>query len=205
MKAVLRAAGLLIVVGLIAASVAAYSIASKGLSTRVQPSAVETRMALVMRDLATPTSVRSQSSPVASSDGVFAEGLEHFADHCATCHGNDGIGDTEIGRSLYPPAPDMRMARTQDLTDGELFSIIENGIRLTGMPAWGTGTPDGERSSWVLVQFIRALPNLTADQIEQMEALNPKSAEEFRKEEAVRRFLEGGETAESPSAHTRHE
>ena len=76
---------------------------------------------------------------------------------------NDGSGDTSIGRSLYPPAPDMRAARTQALSDGELFAIIENGIRLTGMPAWGTGTPEGERDSWALVHFIRRMPSLTPD------------------------------------------
>ena len=101
--------------------------------------------------LATPRAVRGRSNPVEANDAVFNEGLEHFADHCATCHGNDGSGDTAIGRNLYPRAPDMRTSRTQDLSDGELFSIIENGVRLTGMPAWGDGTPESEQASWVLV------------------------------------------------------
>jgi mono/diheme cytochrome c family protein len=119
------------------------------------------------------------------------EALAHFADHCAACHANDGSGTTAMGRSFYPPAPDMRQARTQQLTDGELFSIIENGIRLTGMPAWGTGTPDGEHVSWALVHFIRKLPSLTADDVARMEALNPRSPQEFREEEEARRFLAG--------------
>jgi len=54
----------------------------------------------------------------------------------------------------------MRGAETQSLSDGELFSIIEHGIRLTGMPAWGTGTPESERDSWGLVHFVRRLPKL---------------------------------------------
>jgi hypothetical protein len=77
------------------------------------------------------------------------------------------------------------------LSDGELFSIIENGIRLTGMPGWGDGTPDGERGSWGLVHFIRRLPRLPPDDIARMEALNPRSPEEFRAEEEARRFLAG--------------
>jgi hypothetical protein len=53
---------------------------------------------------------------------------------------------------MYPPAPDMRKERTQRMTDGELFYIIENGIRLSGMPAWGGSEPAGQ-DSWKLVHF----------------------------------------------------
>lgn len=151
-----------------------------------------------MRHLATPAALRTRVNPVASSETVLGAALEHFADHCASCHANDGSGSTELGRSFYPPAPDMRGARSQALTDGELFSIIENGIRLTGMPAWGTGTVDGENESWGLVHFIRRLPNLSADDIARMETLNPQSPSKFRDAEEARRFLEGEEPGASP-------
>jgi mono/diheme cytochrome c family protein len=157
-----------------------------------------------MRRLATPRDVSSMTNTVEPTEAVLTEGLEHFADHCAVCHANNGSGDTAIGRSLYPRAPDMRAAPTQELSDGELFSIIENGIRSTGMPAWGTGTPEGERASWGLVHFIRRLPQLTDDEISRMEALNPKSAEEWREEEEARRFLAGEDlqpTTISPHKH----
>lgn len=203
MKAVFRALLLVIVVGAIVGGAAAYSVAARGLSTRVQPSAVEERLASTMRYLATPAAARSRANPVEPTAAVLDEALAHFADHCATCHSNDGSGDTEIGRSFYPAAPDMRAARTQMLTDGELFSIIENGIRLTGMPAWGTGTPEGERGSWGLVHFIRRLPSLTADDVVRMETMNPKSPQVFRNEEEARRFL-AGETAPSPQPMPAH-
>ena len=67
-----------------------------------------------------------------------------------------------MGRNFYPKAPDMRLPRTQQLSDGEIFYFIENGVRLTGMPGWSTGTPEGEKSSWQLVHFIRRLSALTA-------------------------------------------
>jgi mono/diheme cytochrome c family protein len=194
-----RALLLLLALAVIASSIAGYTIASRGLSTRVKPTAIEEALARTMRRLATPRAARDAKNPVASSAAVLEEALAHFADHCASCHGNDGSGDTAIGRSLYPPAPDMRAARTQALSDGELFAIIENGIRLTGMPAWGTGTPAGERDSWALVHFIRRLPSLTPDEIARMETLNPKSPAEFREEEETRRFLEG-EKAKPPAA-----
>ncbi len=205
MKAVLRAFLLIVGVAAVFGGVAAYAIVSRGLSTRVAPTALEESLALTMRRLATPRAMRAAANPVEPSPEVVEEALAHFADHCATCHANDGSGDTELGRSFYPPAPDMRATRTQSLSDGELFSIIEHGVRLTGMPAWGNGTPEGEQGSWGLVHFIRRLPQLTPEQLAQMEALNPRSAAEFREQEEIRRFLAGEDApadAEPTSGHS---
>jgi mono/diheme cytochrome c family protein len=201
--AFVRAFVVLVVLIAAFAGLLVYSIARRGLSTRAQPSRVEELVARSVRRAATPASMRTAANPVQPSAAVLAEGLEHFADHCAGCHANDGSGETDIGARLYPRAPDMRRAPTQTLSDGELFSIIENGIRLTGMPGWATGTPDGERASWVLVHFIRRLPTLTEDDITRMEALNPKTAEEWRAEEAARRFLAGEDVA--PPAAPAHQ
>jgi mono/diheme cytochrome c family protein len=207
MKAIVRAFLLLIGVTIVGGGVAAYAIASRGLSTRVAPSAIETSIALAMRRFATPSAVRGVANPVAATPEVLDEALAHFADHCATCHANDGSGTTEMGRSFYPPAPDMRAARTQELSDGELFSIIEHGIRLTGMPAWGTGTPEGERGSWGLVHFLRKLPSLTPDEIARMETMNPRSPQAFREEDEARRFLAGDDApaAIAPQPAHKHE
>ena len=198
----IRAIVVLLLVAAVSAGLLVFSIARRGLSTRTEPSRVEEMLARGMRRLAMPARVRALTNPVDATDAVFEEGLEHFADHCAVCHANDGSGDTEIGRGLYPRAPDMREGRTQELSDGELFAIIENGIRLTGMPAWGTGTPEGERASWALVHFIRRLPRLTGDEIDRMESLNPKNLEQWREEEAARRFLAGD--AAPPSTPHEH-
>ena len=185
-RATLRALMILVVLAIAGLAAAAYMLAGRGLSARGEPSATETWLARGARYLATPREVRGRPNPVEPSDAVFNEGLEHFADHCATCHANDGSGDTPIGRNVYPRVPDMRTARTQNLSDGELFSIIENGIRLTGMPAWGDGTPASEQASWVLVHFIRRLPKLTPQDLDRMKALNPRTPDEFRAEEAAR-------------------
>jgi mono/diheme cytochrome c family protein len=204
MKAVFRAFLLLVAVAIIGGGIAAYAIASRGLSTRVAPSAIETSIALTMRRLATPSVVRSAANPVQPTPEVLEEALAHFADHCAACHANDGSGNTDIGRSFYPAAPDMRAARTQQLSDGELFAIIEHGIRLTGMPAWGNGTPEGERGSWGLVHFIRRLPALTADEVARMESMNPRSPQAFREEEDARQFLAGEDGPGAPTPQPSH-
>jgi mono/diheme cytochrome c family protein len=111
----------------------------RGFSAREQPSAIEALVARTMRDVAIPRSAQTEENPWKGLDTPdnLKEAREHFADHCAQCHANDGSGKTEMGQNLYPKPPDMRQPETQNLTDGELYYIIENGVRLTGMPAWG--------------------------------------------------------------------
>jgi hypothetical protein len=98
----------------------------------------------------------------------------------------------------------MTAAATQQLTDGELYYIIENGIRLTGMPAWGDGTDESARGSWGLVHFIRRLSTLTPDDVERMESLNPKSPQQFREEEDARRFLSGEDASNTTKPTASH-
>lgn len=168
-----------------------FATKGMGFTARADPSGLETRLALAARRWATPGTARSQANPVTPSKEALEEGMAHWADHCATCHANDGSGDTPIGRSLYPRAPDMREARTQGLTDGELFYITERGIPFTGMPAWSSGTAESERDSWRLVLFIRHLPKLTPAEIEHMEKLNPKSPADRERDKHIDDFLRG--------------
>ena len=93
------------------------------------------------------------------------------------------------------------MRSRHELSDAELFYIIENGVRLTGMPGWGTGTKEGEESTWHLVHFIRRLPQITQAEIEQMEALNPRPPEEIRQEIEAERFLRGEDPAPAGRQH----
>jgi mono/diheme cytochrome c family protein len=162
-----------------------------GFTSRLKSSSVEETTMMALRRWATPVELRSATNPVAPSSDALKESMAHWADHCASCHANDGSGGTPIGSSLYPPVPDMRKARTQDLSDGELFYVIERGVPFTGMPAWGNGTPEGERQSWQLVRFIRHLPQLTAGEIGQMEKLNPKSPAQEKRDRAIQDFLSG--------------
>jgi mono/diheme cytochrome c family protein len=202
LKGTFRALVILVVAISVVGAVVVYSVVRRGLSAHDEPSRVEAMLARAMRRLATPQATRSRPNPVPLTDAVIEQALQHYADHCALCHANDGSGDTEIGRGMYPRVPDMRAAETQSLSDGELFSIIEHGIRLTGMPAWGTGTAEGERDSWGLVHFIRRLPKLSAEEIERMEALNPKTPAQLKEEEEIRLFLAGESSA--PPATPRH-
>ena len=98
----------------------------------------------------------------------------------------------------------MRLPRTQQLSDGEMFYFIENGIRLTGMPGWSTGTPEGERSSWQLVHFIRRLPKLTPEDLAEMERFNPVSRAADRGREEGRRLPERRRAAAGDDPHAGH-
>lgn len=171
-----------------------------GFSARADPTFAEIMAARTARSLAMPANARERINPVSKTPEVLIEAKEHWADHCAVCHGNDGAGQVQMGKQMYPHAPDMRKEPTQKLTDGELFYIIENGIRLSGMPAWG-GSTVGEQASWKLVHFIRHLPDLSAEEIARMEKLNPKSPDDIARELAEEQFLNGETPAETPKQH----
>ena len=189
---------LLIVVG---AATALWLFVRHGFSARDQPMAIEAFVARRLRHLAVPRSARRATNPVPMTPAVMAEARAHFADHCALCHGNDGSGQTEIGKNLYPKARDMRQDDTQSLSDGELFYIIHNGIRLTGMPAWGDGSPEDDQESWKLVHFIRHLPKISQEELAEMKKLNPKSPYEMEEEEEEQKFLQGEDSSSSPPQH----
>lgn len=165
-----------------------------GLSARATPSRVEVAVAGRLRALAVPSDYARLRNPVLLNDESIANGLAHFADHCAQCHGNDGSGG-EMGRDMFPPTPDLKASSTQSLSDGTLFYVIEHGVRFTGMPAFGTDTLEGEESSWHLVNFIRHLPKLTPEQLDEMAAMNPRAPTEIRQEIEAERFLRGEDLA----------
>jgi cytochrome c553 len=166
---------------------------------REAPGRTEEVVARRLRSWAIPRDSRVAKNPFAASPQLLLESRNHFADHCASCHSNDGSGNSEMGRNLYPRVPDMRLAATQQLSDGELYYIIHNGVRLTGMPAWGEAGDDPD--SWKLVLFIRHLPNLTSEEIRDMERLNPKSAMDREEEEQEQKFLNGESAAPAPHKH----
>lgn len=179
-------------------------IITYGVSARDQPTAVEAGVARSLRHLAIPSRQRRLANPVVLKPEVLAEGRMHWADHCAICHGNDGRGGTAIGRNLYPKAPDMTLGDTQNLSDGELFTIIKNGIRLTGMPAWGDPSGSDDAQTWALVHFIRHLPRITQDELEEMKALNPVSPMEQKEELEEESFLRGTGRPDSPGSSRQH-
>jgi mono/diheme cytochrome c family protein len=199
--------GFIILIMLVAAAAGGwvgYQLFTSGFSAKTEPHVLEVMLARQIRRLAIPIAQRNAPNPVPPSPDVLKESLAHFADHCAVCHANDGSGQTPIGRNVYPKAPDLRLADTQSMSDGELFWMIHNGIRFTAMPAWGEGDPEKDLDSWKLVHFIRHLPKLTRDELEEMKTLNPKSKRELEEAAAFEKFLEGDDAALPQSGAGHH-
>jgi len=192
------------IVILLALVIYGWSLIRRGFSAHDEPSAVEAFAARTARSLAVPASYERLKNPLPPTPENIREGLEHFADHCAVCHANDGSGDTPFGRGMYPKPPDMRQATTQGKTDGEIYYTIEHGIRLSGMPAFGEKGRTDDESTWKLVHFIRHLPKLTPEELQQMERLNPKSRAELEEELEAERFLRGEGSAPSKSTKHKH-
>jgi mono/diheme cytochrome c family protein len=172
----MRTLSIVVAVGLIVGALGLAYVRTTGLRAQAEPGELETLVARRIRAFAVPDEMKALLNPLPASNENVRAGMEHFSKYCAMCHGNDGSGQkSAIGRGLFPKPPDMRIGATQRLTDGELFYIIENGVRFTGMPAFGDGKVDGPGASlaWQLVHFVRRLPRLTSDEIGEMETLNP--------------------------------
>jgi len=196
MKAKLIGAGIIIVFAALGASGwVGYRLFTTGFSAKTEPHALEIVMARQIRRLAIPIEQRNAVNPVPISAEVLKKARAHFADHCASCHANDGSGKMPIGKNVYPKAPDLKLPDTQSMSDGEIFRVIHNGIRFTAMPAWGDSPPENDQDSWLLVHFIRHLPQITLEELDEMKSLNPKTPKEIQEEAAFDRFLEGDNTA----------
>jgi mono/diheme cytochrome c family protein len=148
------------------------TLVRRGFSALSTPSAIEEFAATTARKMAVPSAYRQLRNPIMPSTENIRAGMEHFSDHCATCHSNDGGGQTLFGKGLYPKPPDLRAAGSQNKSDGELYYTIENGVRLSGMPAFGEVHTTAQ--TWRLVLFIRHLPQITAEELNEMKGLNPK-------------------------------
>jgi mono/diheme cytochrome c family protein len=189
----------------IAVAIAA-SMLHDGLSARAKPTRLEIRVARNVRHFAIPASAQATQNPVLASAEDLRDARLHFADHCAICHANDGGGKTMTGEGLYPKPPDLRLPETQNLSDGELFWIIENGVRFTGMPAFSNGGEHGgTQDTWKLVHFIRHLPHLTAAERIEMERYNPKGPEDRAEEQKENDFLNGATPERKPESQEHHQ
>ena len=132
----------------------------QGCAAGKHPSPEETNLANAAKDVTIPLEAGKMKNPVPETDEVVSQGQEVFLGSCAQCHGPDARGDTSIGRNMYPPAMDLSSPHVQHWSDAELFWIIQNGVRLTGMPSWKSSISDND--TWKLARFIHKLPRLGA-------------------------------------------
>jgi mono/diheme cytochrome c family protein len=132
----------------------------QGCTAGKPPSQAESSLANAAKDVAIPLEAGKKKNPLPDTDEVVSQGREVFLGSCAQCHGADAHGDTNVGRNMTPPAMDLSSSHVQHWSDAELFWIIQNGVRLTGMPAWRSSI--SENDSWKLTHFIHNLHRMDA-------------------------------------------
>lgn len=144
--------GVAIIIGL--------AIATSGCTAQKKPSGTETVLANAAKNVVIPFEAGDLKNPVPVNSETLDAGKQIYTQSCALCHGSDGHGQTSLGQAMYPPAMDLTSPHVQHWDDGEMYWIIQNGARLTGMPSWkGTISPE---DTWKLVHFIRQLPEMDA-------------------------------------------
>jgi predicted CXXCH cytochrome family protein len=163
--------GGLVVIGI----VGGILLIRRGFRANEEPTALERVVARTVRNLSIPGRAARETNPYKPTPDNLKEARETFTARCAACHGNDGRGKTTIGQNLYPKPPDLLASQTQNLSDGQIHYIIQNGVRLTGMPAWSSPHEEQNEASWKLVLAIRDLRQPTAVETAQAEK-NAESA-----------------------------
>jgi mono/diheme cytochrome c family protein len=138
-----------------------FSLYRMDISALKEPSRTESFLAIHARSWLVAREAQQQlpTEPISNPESI-EEGHTIYGASCAGCHGYDGRTPTPLGASLYPRAPSLANPGPQSFTDGEMFVVIRNGIRLSGMP--GFGARESSDQIWQLVQYIRTLPNAPA-------------------------------------------
>lgn len=105
-------------------------------------------------------------SPVLGNATQIKNGFRSYREMCAICHTPPGGTDSPVKQGLNPSPPDLAATEEHAMSNAELFWVIKNGIRMTGMPAWGPTHDDAE--IWDIVAFVKALPSIDAAEYERL-------------------------------------
>ncbi len=147
------AAAIIILVILV---VAAFGVAHANISALPEPGVFETALSMKARDWYISRAASSQLPPAPAKDtSSIADGGALFGMDCASCHGQNGRTPTPIGRGMYPRVPSLSSHEVQQMSDRELFWVIKNGIRLSGMP--GFARINDDEQIWQLTYYVRSL------------------------------------------------
>lgn len=100
-----------------------------------------------------PVSAKKLKNPLQANEETIAAGRSLFNKHCASCHGEDGKAKTEIAAAMKKRPTDLTAKEMRGITDGEIYWVITNGIRKSGMPAFKSKVTDQER--WRMTVYIK--------------------------------------------------
>jgi len=164
-----------ILLGLVLAGVVPLLILAVGgfnTAATAGPTRLERKLALFTVNRSVARRAPEETNPFGSSPEALREALPHYRENCVLCHGAPGVEAAELARGLNPPPPDLTAPRIQGRSDGDLFWLVSEGIRMSGMPAF---SPTHSREEiWKLVALIRHLPSLTAEERQLLEKSGEK-------------------------------
>lgn len=150
---------LFVVVALVAAGAVVLYAGVFNTSATMGVGSVERFLAITAVNASTSRRAPTMTNPLLVTPEVMNAGLDHYASNCIGCHGAPGVERAEMGRGLNPPAPELTAPWMKKKSDGELYWMIGQGIRMSGMPAFSRTLED--RELWELVAFVRHLPDVT--------------------------------------------
>ncbi len=103
--------------------------------------------------------------PRLDDPAMVKRGLIHYYEMCSVCHGAPGEKPSEIAQGLNPYPPELAEKAEPDEA-AQWFWIVKNGIKMTGMPAFGVTHTDEE--VWDIIAFVEAMPKLSPEQYQKM-------------------------------------
>jgi mono/diheme cytochrome c family protein len=135
-----------------------YNVAATSSDTALTKWALET---------AREASIESRAEELTPPDkSVLADpktlriGFEHYDEMCLVCHGAPGMEPGEAREGLNPKPP-LLAKEADDMSEKEMFWVIKNGIKMTGMPGWGPTHSDDK--IWAMVAFVKSMPTMTPE------------------------------------------
>lgn len=150
MRILINAWAALSLVVFVAIAITGAVLWSEGFSSRPRPSDLEAAVAMKAYDSATPAKYESMKNPLEAKGVDLIEADGHYEEHCAMCHADNGGGQTQFHGIMYPRPANLLSDDTQEMSDGEIYWVIKNGVRWAGMPAFGKPGDDDEHV-WKIV------------------------------------------------------
>jgi thiosulfate dehydrogenase len=155
-----------VVIAILIAFIGSYALLQSGLipaNADAKPGGLELWAAGTSLDATLRSQAPKGPNPIALNDANLMEGIVLYGQHCAICHGTaaGASSASPVAKGLYPSPPQLAEEGVEDDPEGVSYWKIKHGIRLTGMPAWGSSLTD--QQIWTLALFLKHMDQLPPD------------------------------------------
>ena len=179
MKRALFNIAILIVLAAIGGAIVLFFILpSMNWSATRRPGQMESTLASYITSSWIRGNAEEQRNPFRPTPENLNAGQGDFDEHCSGCHGLTGNGENRLEADFYPPVAKLT-GDTQKWSDGELYFIIANGLRMTGMP--GFGKKHDPKEIWGMILWVRHLAQLSPQEKSAIESVMHMTTEQHEK------------------------